>query len=471
MGDCIDAERICDPVIVYHDKIISSDLRHGDYEEVGWGDPIAFTDLYTDWYIFQPTESGQLGFEVVSIDDQFRNFDYGFWNISETGCVILQEDLASTLISINVAGHSNLADSTTYEVCMSGTGANGSTIYHFQGTSCGVGHPVTASWGAVSSFNEFINVVEGQTYVLGVCLGWNSDVLNGDTISYLIDFTLSDDVLGFDTEGPFIDGLPDSDTCGVTQIPVSFFETVRVESISAANFRLTGPLGGHTLQLSGYAYDLGGNLEQHYTLHTDPPLGAGTYTLDLLVDGSTEVRDGCENPAAPQSLTFTVGSDEPLNLDLGEDRYLCETPFQIFSNQSFDAQYRWSTGATGPDLGVREPGTYALTVVDNCRAAVDTITFLDCDDCSLFLPNGFSPNFDGENDLLRLFSDCPVEEVEISVFDRWGSLVFRGESWNGSAGDGRPAAAGVYVVSVTGAYLRNGTRETFAEQRTVVLVR
>ena len=47
------------------------------------------------------------------------------------------------------------------------------------------------------------------------------------------------------------------------------------------------------------------------------------------------------------------------------------------------------------------------------------------DNCLLYeLPNVFTPNNDGFNDLFEPFPYCYVEEVEMRIFNRWGSLVF-----------------------------------------------
>ena len=69
-----------------------------------------------------------------------------------------------------------------------------------------------------------------------------------------------------------------------------------------------------------------------------------------------------------------------------------------------------------------------------------------------FVPTGFSPNGDGENDVLSVFSADPITAIEaLTVHDRWGNaLRIRGPDketgalWDGTA-DGRAADPGVYV--------------------------
>ncbi|HRF40723.1 MAG TPA: gliding motility-associated C-terminal domain-containing protein, partial [Saprospiraceae bacterium] len=55
----------------------------------------------------------------------------------------------------------------------------------------------------------------------------------------------------------------------------------------------------------------------------------------------------------------------------------------------------------------------------------------------IFVPNAFSPNDDGINDLFRAFASTEVRVLsfDLMVADRWGNLMFRtqnpAEGWNG----------------------------------------
>jgi gliding motility-associated-like protein len=65
------------------------------------------------------------------------------------------------------------------------------------------------------------------------------------------------------------------------------------------------------------------------------------------------------------------------------------------------------------------------------------------------LPNVFSPNGDGINDLYRPQRTSYVERVEMTIFNRWGVQVFYTEdpdvNWDGKINrTDRLAAPGVY---------------------------
>ena len=72
----------------------------------------------------------------------------------------------------------------------------------------------------------------------------------------------------------------------------------------------------------------------------------------------------------------------------------------------------------------------------------------------VFVPNAFSPNGDGMNDVLILFSPGDVQQVKsFRIFDRWGELVFNRQNflpnyavngWDGRF-QGQKMGLGVYV--------------------------
>ncbi|MEL7118416.1 MAG: gliding motility-associated C-terminal domain-containing protein [Bacteroidota bacterium] len=94
-------------------------------------------------------------------------------------------------------------------------------------------------------------------------------------------------------------------------------------------------------------------------------------------------------------------------------------------------------------------GCYYVTAIDlrgNESEPSDTICV---DNCPIYtLPNAFTPNGDGTNDLFVPRSACFVDEVDFQVFNRWGQLVFQTSdpqlNWAGQNLSGQELAEGTY---------------------------
>jgi gliding motility-associated-like protein len=87
---------------------------------------------------------------------------------------------------------------------------------------------------------------------------------------------------------------------------------------------------------------------------------------------------------------------------------------------------------------------------------------VDCE-ADVYVPNTFSPNGDGINDVFRPFGK-DFRVLELSVYDRWGRRHHRGAApW-----DGGRAAPGVYVYRLS--YLDLLTGKKVMRTGDVVLV-
>ena len=89
----------------------------------------------------------------------------------------------------------------------------------------------------------------------------------------------------------------------------------------------------------------------------------------------------------------------------------------------------------------KESKTYVLTVIDSLYGKCRNITSVDievlkfvCDDPYIYVPNAFTPNGDGENDLLFVRGKN-ITKLYFAIFNRWGQKVFETEQqhigWDG----------------------------------------
>ena len=92
------------------------------------------------------------------------------------------------------------------------------------------------------------------------------------------------------------------------------------------------------------------------------------------------------------------------------------------------------------------------TDANNCQS-IDSILIHVATLCDLevALPNAFTPNNDGHNDLFRVANLSPnLDQVQISIFSRWGKKVFSGKNNNGWDGKykGKELPSDVYAYLI-----------------------
>jgi gliding motility-associated-like protein len=119
---------------------------------------------------------------------------------------------------------------------------------------------------------------------------------------------------------------------------------------------------------------------------------------------------------------------------------------------------------------------YTLTVANQygCKAADTVVVAVDCQESHVRIPNAFTPNGNGENDVFMLKGISIV--LHMVIYSRWGEKVFerdnfiageRANCWDGTY-KGQPCATGTYVYFVEMECPSGGT---FTRKGTVVLVR
>ncbi len=177
-----------------------------------------------------------------------------------------------------------------------------------------------------------------------------------------------------------------------------------------------------------------------------PPCPPELAVSNLCDDGAVACEQG-------EELFNTLEWVSPVDLcDLGEDT----DGFRIYYAPFQDAEFELvatiddeglTTFEHQPPVGIA--GCYALTAVDTAFNESAFSNIVCVDNCPFFeLPNAFTPNNDGQNDLFvpRIF--CFIERVEFQVFNRWGGLVFETSepalNWDGTNLKGEELAEGTY---------------------------
>jgi len=108
--------------------------------------------------------------------------------------------------------------------------------------------------------------------------------------------------------------------------------------------------------------------------------------------------------------------------------------YQWFFPLNVDSPNSQTTTAT-----IDEPTIFTAFVTDGVCTKSDTVFVKTypfvCEDPYIFVPNAFSPNNDGENDVLYV-RGAIIQKMLFRIYDRWGELVFESDNlhmgWNGS---------------------------------------
>lgn len=153
-----------------------------------------------------------------------------------------------------------------------------------------------------------------------------------------------------------------------------------------------------------------------------------------------------------------IDTPEAIIVDLGgRDNYCFElenTSLRV-SSPGTGVTFNWDDFGRYKDVEIDKQGTYALTASNNhCSSRYDYKVNEYCKG-KLFIPNAFTPNNDGKNDVFRpvLFN---VSNYELFIFNRWGDLIFQTtdpeEGWDGTF-NGNIVQFDVYTYKLTYDYI------------------
>jgi gliding motility-associated-like protein len=97
-------------------------------------------------------------------------------------------------------------------------------------------------------------------------------------------------------------------------------------------------------------------------------------------------------------------------------------------------------------------GCYAITALDTFLNESQLSNVICTDNCPFYnLPNAFTPNDDGKNELFIPYPYCFIESIDLKIFNRWGELVFTSTdpniNWDGKNSNGKMLAAGTYYYT------------------------
>jgi gliding motility-associated-like protein len=249
----------------------------------------------------------------------------------------------------------------------------------------------------------------------------------------------------------------------VSQEPVAAFEVIGTPCVdSALHVTFTGSAFGHAT----YNWDLAGGelvsgtLPHDFTIRWTEP---GTYVLGLGIAWQSCVSE---------QFTLPVQIDAPLEtpeiICIEEDYYSITVGWEpVVGATSYTVTSSLGVGSVSgntyvvrslPDNTMVEISVTANTTsaCGSTSATIECMT-LDYIPPVTFVPNIFSPNNDGINDIFYIQSNEQIVEVEsFRIYDRWGAVVFEDidfqtndpqHGWDGTYG-GKELDPAVFVYAI-----------------------
>ena len=223
-----------------------------------------------------------------------------------------------------------------------------------------------------------------------------------------------------------LNGCTASDTAMVTKntnVPVSFTtEMIPPGCVQLGSVSVKSIEGGD----APYQFSInGGSLQPSNTFKSLKP---GTYIL-LIQD-----KNGCEledELTVPEPGKFEVQLPTDITIEFGLDQQLhpiMTLPVNLVDSVSWTPIEGLSCNdCMEPFASPINTTQYKIFVTDKtgCTATAKVRVYIS-KDFDLYIPNVFSPNADGINDLWHVFGDLKkvVKIKELRIFDRWGENMF-----------------------------------------------
>jgi gliding motility-associated-like protein len=141
------------------------------------------------------------------------------------------------------------------------------------------------------------------------------------------------------------------------------------------------------------------------------------------------------------------------NLNVPSDTFFCKNDTLLLMPALSNITYTWNGNNTN-EIKVIEEGTYNIKAVDGngCTKTFNVnVDAEDCDKDDVLIPNAFTPNGDGRNDVFRVPPEMKIDLKEFSIFDRLGNKVFttndRSVGWDGNfSGEASPPEVYAYLI-------------------------
>lgn len=198
------------------------------------------------------------------------------------------------------------------------------------------------------------------------------------------------------------------------------------------------------------------------TDHKAGPLGPGVHEVTI-TDANGCTATASETILAVDPVIANINPDSAF-MSMGDTLQLGVNVQNAIGN---NLQYSWAptnglscSDCANPSVTIYNDISYSVVVTDSngCTNYNYTEVFITIDaSLFFFIPNGFTPNDDGMNDVFEVYGQ-DIKTVDMMVFNRWGEKVFQGsnqfETWDGTF-KGVKQGSGVYSYAIDVTFLND----------------
>ncbi|MEO7802700.1 MAG: gliding motility-associated C-terminal domain-containing protein [Ginsengibacter sp.] len=169
------------------------------------------------------------------------------------------------------------------------------------------------------------------------------------------------------------------------------------------------------------------------------------------------------------SEPFVAGKNSLSRLRIPADTFIC-TGDSLLLAPAIDGIIYTVDGAVNSSVEILKQGFYNISAIDMNGCSRPFSVSVAEQNCNIYLPNVFTPNGDGLNDVFRIPQAGVLRLKDFSIYDRWGNQVFYTTNgtaaWDGTF-KGKESPAGTYIYNITGSI--SGNKKHF--KGTIVLAR
>ena len=187
----------------------------------------------------------------------------------------------------------------------------------------------------------------------------------------------------------------------------------------------------------------------------------GSYCTPQNIIGTTTyyvvaIEEECVSEVETVNVTIyplpdvQIAPSSPILLYPGDSLYL---------TSNFEYNNLWTPFSENDSLLITSAGEYVLTVRDENYCYHSDTAFVELIDTTtvhgyhplLFVPNAFTPDGDGVNDVFTVTTH-DIENFELHIFNRWGKLIFETndalQSWTGGEEYYSPDGQYIYTIKL-----------------------